>query len=228
MESGTHPRIPGEGERPWQEQSSRSEPGARRAWSIAAVLAIAVFGAGAGVAVAGCGSDDNNSSGDVNSAIDSIQSQASSVQSQISSVSTNVQSQAQSISTQVRERQEPGPDADPVERRQPPATEPPEVSCMDRSTSADAALDRSPCPRAAGLKRRDGSLQTGVGVPRSQQARRSSSSSRRRPERRPLGSRAGRVGRSRARPRRRAGARRGGDASSQGPARGHSMKTASG
>ncbi len=38
-----------------EEQSSRSKPGARRAWSIAAVLAIAVFGAGAGVAVAGCG-----------------------------------------------------------------------------------------------------------------------------------------------------------------------------
>ena len=48
-----------------EEQSSRSPPGARRTWSIAAVLAIAVFGVGAGVAVAGRGSDDNNSSGDV-------------------------------------------------------------------------------------------------------------------------------------------------------------------
>jgi hypothetical protein len=73
----------------------------RKAWGIAAVIAVATFGAGAGVAVAGCGGDDNNS-GDVNSAIDSIQSQASSVQSQISSVSTNVQSQAQSVKTQVQ------------------------------------------------------------------------------------------------------------------------------
>ena len=75
----------------------------RRAWSVAAVLAIVVFGTGAGFAVAGCGGDDNNnSSGNVNSAIDSIQSQASSVQSQISSISTNVETQAQSVKTQVQ------------------------------------------------------------------------------------------------------------------------------
>ena len=74
----------------------------RRAWSVAAVLAIVVFGAGAGFAVSGCGGDDNNDSGNVNSAIDSIQSQASSVQSQVSSISTNVESQAQSVKTQVQ------------------------------------------------------------------------------------------------------------------------------
>ena len=56
----------------------------------------------AGVIATGCGSDNNNSSGNVNSAIDSIQSQASSVQSQITSVATQVQSQAQSIKTQVQ------------------------------------------------------------------------------------------------------------------------------
>ena len=76
-----------------QEQSSRLT-------KIAAVGAVAGALAIAGVAVTGCGSDDNSSS-DVNNAIDSIQSQASSVQSQVSSVSTQVQSQAQSISTQV-------------------------------------------------------------------------------------------------------------------------------
>jgi phage-related protein len=85
-----------------KEESSRFNSGARRAWTVAAVLAIAVFGVGAVVAVTGCGGDDNHDSGNVNSAIDSIQSQASSVQSQVSSVSTQVQSQAKSISTQVQ------------------------------------------------------------------------------------------------------------------------------
>ena len=83
-------------------ESSRSNPGARRAWSVAAVVAIVVFGAGAGFAVSGCGGDNNPSSSDVNSAIDSVQSQASSVQSQISSISTDVQTQAQSVKTQVQ------------------------------------------------------------------------------------------------------------------------------
>jgi hypothetical protein len=77
-----------------QEQSSRLT-------KIAAVGAVAGALAIAGVAVTGCGSDDNSSS-DVNNAIDSIQSQASSVQSQISSVATNVQSQASSVQTQVQ------------------------------------------------------------------------------------------------------------------------------
>jgi predicted PurR-regulated permease PerM len=85
-----------------EEESSRSKPGGRRAWSIAALLAIVVFGAGAGFAVSGCGGDSNNDSTNVNSAIDSIQSQASSVQSQISSASTNIQSQAQSVKTQIQ------------------------------------------------------------------------------------------------------------------------------
>jgi hypothetical protein len=83
-----------------EEESSRSKPGARKAWGIAAVIAIAVFCAGAGVAVSGCGGDDNDS-GDVNKAIDSIQSQASSVQSQVSSAATNAQEQAQSVQSQV-------------------------------------------------------------------------------------------------------------------------------
>ncbi|HSD22949.1 MAG TPA: hypothetical protein VLB79_01345 [Solirubrobacterales bacterium] len=73
----------------------------RKAWGVAAVVAVATFGAGAGFAVTGCGGDNNNS-GDVNSAIDSIQSQASSVQSQVSSVATNVQSQASSVQSQVQ------------------------------------------------------------------------------------------------------------------------------
>ena len=85
-----------------EKESSRSAPAARKAWSVAAVLAIAVFGAGAGFAVSGCGGDDNPSSSDVNNAIDSIQSQASSVQSQVTSVATNVRSQASSISTNVQ------------------------------------------------------------------------------------------------------------------------------
>jgi phage-related protein len=77
-----------------EEQSSRLT-------KIAAVGAVAGALAIAGIAVTGCGSDDNNSS-DVNNAIDSIQSQASSVQSQISSVATNVQSQASSVQSQVQ------------------------------------------------------------------------------------------------------------------------------
>src|SRR3954451_18935379 len=77
-----------------EEQSSRLT-------KVAAVGAVAGALAIAGIAVTGCGSDDNNSS-DVNNAIDSIQSQASSVQSQVSSISTNVQSQASSVQTQVQ------------------------------------------------------------------------------------------------------------------------------
>jgi hypothetical protein len=84
-----------------EEESSRSQAGARKAWGIAALIAVATFGVGAGVAVSGCGGDDNNS-GDVNSAVDSIQSQASSVQSQISSAATNAKQQAQSVQSQVQ------------------------------------------------------------------------------------------------------------------------------
>jgi hypothetical protein len=76
------------------EQSSRFE-------RVVALGAVAGALAIAGVAATGCGSD-NNSSTNVNSAIDSIQSQASSVQSQISSAATNVQSQAQSVKSQVQ------------------------------------------------------------------------------------------------------------------------------
>jgi hypothetical protein len=96
-----------------QEESSRSTN--RRAATVAAVFGIAVFGAGAGFAVSGCGSDDNADS--VNSVIDSVQSQASSIQSQASSVSSqvstavqSVQSQAQSISTQIQQNQNGGSD----------------------------------------------------------------------------------------------------------------------
>jgi predicted PurR-regulated permease PerM len=81
-----------------EEESSRFKPRAPRAWSVAALLAVATFGVGAGVAVAGCGGDDN--SPDVNQAIDSVQSQASSVQSQISSAATGAQEQAQSVKSQ--------------------------------------------------------------------------------------------------------------------------------
>ena len=79
-----------------EEESSRFNSGARRAWTVAAVLAIAVFGVGAGVAVTGCGGDDNNDSGNVNSAIDSIQSQAKSISTQVQSVQSQIQSQTQS------------------------------------------------------------------------------------------------------------------------------------
>jgi predicted PurR-regulated permease PerM len=80
-----------------EEESSRST---RRAATVAAVLGIAVFGAGAGFAITGCGSDSN--SDDVNNAIDSVQSQASSVQSQVSTALTNAQEQAQSVQSQVQ------------------------------------------------------------------------------------------------------------------------------
>jgi phage-related protein len=66
------------------------------AGAVAGALAIA------GVVATGCGSDNNNSSGNINSAIDSIQSQASSVQSQVSSAITQVQTQAQSVQSQVQ------------------------------------------------------------------------------------------------------------------------------
>jgi hypothetical protein len=71
----------------------------RRAWTIAALIAVATFGVGAGVAVSGCGGDDNGA--DVNEAIDRVQSQASSVQSQVSSAATSVQDQAKSVQSQV-------------------------------------------------------------------------------------------------------------------------------
>ena len=77
------------------EQSSRLER-LIAAGAVAGALAIA------GVAATGCGSDNNDNSGNVNSAIDSIQSQASSVQSQVSSAVTQVQSQAQSVKSQVQ------------------------------------------------------------------------------------------------------------------------------
>jgi len=81
-----------------EEQSSRLT-------KVVAVGAVTGALAIAGIAVTGCGSDDNNSSCDVNNAIDSIQSQASSVssqvQSQVSSISTNIQSQASSVQSQI-------------------------------------------------------------------------------------------------------------------------------
>ena len=104
-----------------EEQSSRFN---RRPAAIAAVLGIAVFGVGAGFAVSGCGSDDNDKVDSVNSIIDSVQSQASSVQSQASSVSSqvstaitnaqqqaqSVQSQAQSVQTQIQQNNNGGSD----------------------------------------------------------------------------------------------------------------------
>ena len=77
------------------EQSSRFER-LIAAGAVAAALAIG------GLVATGCGSDNNDNSGNVNSAIDSIQSQASSVQSQVSSAATQVQSQAQSVQSQVQ------------------------------------------------------------------------------------------------------------------------------
>jgi chromosome segregation ATPase len=70
------------------EQSSRFERGV-------AIVAVAGALAIGGVAVSGCGSDDETAG--VNEAIDSVQSQAQSVQSQISSAATSVQEQAQSV-----------------------------------------------------------------------------------------------------------------------------------
>jgi predicted PurR-regulated permease PerM len=88
-----------------EEESSRSR---RRPAAVAAVLGIAVFGVGAGFAVSGCGSDDNNSVDSVNSIIDSVQSQASSVSTQVQTAVQSVQSQAQSISTQIQQNQNGG------------------------------------------------------------------------------------------------------------------------
>jgi len=82
------------------EESSRFPT--QRARRVAAVLAIASLGAGAGLIAAGCGSDDNND--DVNKAIDSVQSQASSVQSQISTALTNANEQAQSVQSQAQDQ----------------------------------------------------------------------------------------------------------------------------
>jgi hypothetical protein len=85
-----------------EEESTSLKSGARRSWTIAALIAVATFGVGAGVAVAGCGGDDD--SGNVNEAIDSIQKQASSVQSQVSSAATEAQEQAKSVQTQIEEQ----------------------------------------------------------------------------------------------------------------------------
>jgi chromosome segregation ATPase len=75
------------------EQSSRFERGAA---IVAAAGALAI----GGVAVTGCGSDDETES--INEAIDSVQSQAQSVQSQISSAATSVQEQAQSVQSEAQ------------------------------------------------------------------------------------------------------------------------------
>jgi chromosome segregation ATPase len=75
------------------EQSSRFERGAA---IVAAAGALAI----GGVAVTGCGSDDETDS--INEAIDSVQSQAQSVQSQISSAATSVQEQAQSVQSEAQ------------------------------------------------------------------------------------------------------------------------------
>jgi phage-related protein len=80
-----------------EEQSSRLA-------KVAAVGAVAGALAIAGIAVTGCGSDEENNS--ANDALDNINSQVDSVQSAVSSAATNVQSQAESISTQVQSQVE--------------------------------------------------------------------------------------------------------------------------
>jgi chromosome segregation ATPase len=79
------------------EQSSRFERG------VAIVAAAGALAIG-GVAVTGCGSDDETDN--INEAIDSVQSQAQSVQSQISSAATSVQEQAQSVQSEAQSQVE--------------------------------------------------------------------------------------------------------------------------
>jgi hypothetical protein len=91
-----------------EEESSRFKPGGRRAGSIAALLAVAALGAGAGFIVAGCGSDNNN---DTSNAVKSVQGGLSTAQGALSTaqgaVSTakqkaqSVQSQVQSVQSQI-------------------------------------------------------------------------------------------------------------------------------
>ena len=106
----------GEGERPWESSPAGAPaPAKRRAAVAASVFGIAVFGVGAGVAVSGCGSDNNsNDVSSVNNAIDSVQSQASSVQSQVSSITTQAQQQVQSVQSQVQSVQARSPRPSPA------------------------------------------------------------------------------------------------------------------
>jgi hypothetical protein len=80
-----------------------SEQSSRLAW-VAAIGATAGTLAIGGVAVTGCGSDDETEG--INQAIDSVQSQAQSVQSQVSSAATQAQEQAESVQSQAQERVE--------------------------------------------------------------------------------------------------------------------------
>jgi hypothetical protein len=79
------------------------EQSSRLAWVVAIGATAGALGIG-GVAVTGCGSDDETEG--INEAIDSVQSQAQSVQSQVSSAATQAQEQAESVQSQAQERVE--------------------------------------------------------------------------------------------------------------------------
>jgi hypothetical protein len=86
-----------------EDQSSTSASGRKRAATVAAVLGIALFGVGAGFAVSGCGSDDNNN--DVSNAINSVQGGLSTAQGALSTAQQkagSVGTQAQSVQSQVQ------------------------------------------------------------------------------------------------------------------------------
>ena|SRR5438093_11525103 len=85
-----------------EEESSRLKPEARRAWSVAALLVVAAFGAGAGVAVTGCGGDSNDNN--VGNAVSSAQGALSTAQQKIETATSqiqSVQSQVQSVQSQI-------------------------------------------------------------------------------------------------------------------------------
>jgi peptidoglycan hydrolase CwlO-like protein len=91
-----------------RDQSRRFKPGARRAWSVAVLLVAATLGAGAGVAVTGCGGDNNDNVSNVVSSVQgglsTAQGTLSTAQQKVGSVGTeaqSVQSQVQSVQSQI-------------------------------------------------------------------------------------------------------------------------------
>jgi hypothetical protein len=71
------------------------------------VVAVGVVAAAlgiAGIAVTGCGSDDENNP--ANDALENVQSQVDSVQSAVSSAATSVQEQAESVQSEARDQAE--------------------------------------------------------------------------------------------------------------------------
>jgi peptidoglycan hydrolase CwlO-like protein len=75
-----------------------------RLTKVLAVGAVAGALAIAGIAVTGCGSDDENNS--ANDALNNIQSQVDSAQSAVSSAATSVQEQAKSVQSEAQDQVE--------------------------------------------------------------------------------------------------------------------------